>query len=161
MRTICLAVGLLIFQSASIAGPREDAIQRFGSLLIEFEGAVKYSYQVDEWRGKRDAWIANVRNYTQDEFAEYAMAGLLEQCELSLRAEAFTSGWGARHDGWHEDVEWAEFIDEVADLLLELERNVVWDATEDSWKSRRDAWVAELSWIRDNGEYIYGEDYYW
>ena len=69
------------------------------------------------------------------------LRALTLQLEGAVLWEAVTPDWRARRDGWVKEVQQANSVPRLAELIKELEANILWSAVTENWKDRRDSWL--------------------
>lgn len=136
MKKLATALFVCVMLALVQALPAEAG--QFGDLMIELETSVFYSAQSDEWRSRRDVWIAEVRS-AGDNVA--ALKRLLIEFETHLKYSAQTSVWRTRRAAWLQSVNNSTTIRDLARQMITCETAINYASQAAAWRSRRSAWL--------------------
>ncbi len=118
--------------------PSVGGIPQFGSLLIELETSVFYSYQTPQWRSRRSGWISDVRSaYTLDR-----MKALLIEFETNVNYSAQVNNWPSRRNAWLNRVRGSNSLSNLGGALVECETSILFSAQAPNWRSARSGWLS-------------------
>ena len=112
-----------------------------GAHILELEAYVLWSAVGREWRGRRDAWIAQTANATAPE----DLVMLLVHLETNIVWNAVVPQWKQRRESWVGECCDATTSADVVRLLVELESAITWGAVSQQWRQRRAGWLAGLT----------------
>jgi hypothetical protein len=121
-----------------------SANSRFGQLLVELETSVNWNAQTQEWRNRRNAWIAQVN--AADNVAQ--MKGLLLEFEQQIKWDAQYPQWKGQRDGWMQTVNASQTQGQMAHTLLTVEASIKYEAQTPDWKSKRQGWINNVNALR-------------
>ncbi|HPA71913.1 MAG TPA: hypothetical protein PKY31_06575 [Spirochaetota bacterium] len=136
MKKIVTAVFAIFLISLSSAVPVSAG--QFGDLLIELETSVFYNKQSDEWRGRRDAWMADIRSAGDN---INSLKRLLVEFETHLKFEAQTFAWKSRRASWLRSVNSATTIRDLTRQMITCETAINYSSQAAAWRSRRADWL--------------------
>jgi len=123
----------------AVTAQAQGSAGQFGELLIELETSVFFSVQSDEWRARRNGWIADIRS-TGDNLP--ALKRFLVEFETHLNFNAASPVWRNRREGWLQNVNNARSIRDLAQQLILCETSISYSAQAQAWRSRRPSWIS-------------------
>lgn len=109
----------------------------FGALLTELESNIGWSAVTDQWKDRRDAWVADC--FSKTEISD--KASLLMEFESYLKWEAVDQRWADRREAWIYDLENSTNDKDLGAYLAELEEYILWDVVSPNWVNVRESWV--------------------
>jgi hypothetical protein len=141
---VVAAVVFLLGAAGSPESAAQDRLPRVAQGLVLFETNVLWPGVSGKWRGRRDAWIADVRAASMPR----ELANYLVELETAMGWNSVEDSWRRRRNSWIEEMKTAETAGDVANGLLELEAATLWSAVSHDWRRLRDPWVARLKAIQ-------------
>ena len=140
MKKTMLLISFLVFIVSSVSFSQPAGLAEFKNALLEFEKAVKYSFQSSGWKNRRASWRAEVENANSPLKVAQALVAL----ETSMTWSSVNNSWRTRRSPWIAEARSARTVSAFARLLLELENVTLWKAVYDSWRAKRPGWVSAL-----------------
>jgi len=119
----------------------EASAQKLSNLLLEFETATKWAAFNEEWRGRRDSWLDEVRQAGSN---IPKLIVLLREFEQNVQYEAQSDSWRQDRGGWVSELETCAKRECFRSLLLKFEASITWEAVDTGWRTRRDGWIQDV-----------------
>ena len=134
---ISFIIGAVVLCAVTLQA--QESTSQFGELLIELETSVFFSVQSDEWRARRNGWIADIRS-AGDNLP--ALKRFLVEFETHLNFNAASPLWRNRRAGWLQSVKNARSLRELAQQMVVCETSISYSAQAQAWRSRRPVWIS-------------------